>query len=85
MHEEKHRLKLLETERGAGKVGGLDADEATLFLGTSSARGSAAVSPTLLEFVSEQLKSEASIMKERRKAAEERALIKPAKGAGKET
>ena len=87
LHEERCRLRLLEAERGAGRPGGMDVDEANIFLGASpSGRGTAAICPELLSHVSEKLKSEAAIMKERRKAHEERELLKKAqkgtKGAG---
>ena len=49
-------------------------DETHIFLGGRDGYGIAAVSPKLLEYVSEKLKAEAAVSKERRKAREERAL-----------
>jgi hypothetical protein len=50
-----------------------------LFLGQQS-RGNLCIAPQLQEWISEELKKESSIAKERRKAREERSLVKPPKG-----
>ena len=78
LHEERYRIKLLEAERGGQKGGNaMDADEASIFLGTThGAKGSAAVCPQLMDHVANTMREEASVMKERRKAHEERALLK---------
>ena len=48
--------------------------ETHIFLGGKDGYGITALSPKLLEYVSEKLKAEAAVSKERRKAREERAL-----------
>jgi hypothetical protein len=73
LHEERYRLKLIDAERGAGKTG-IDYDDAIIFMGGSRDRGCAAICPALLDHVAEQAKQEAAILKERRKAHEEREL-----------
>ena len=45
-----------------------------LYLGTSETRGMLMVCPSLASFVSEQLRADASVLKERRKLREERLL-----------
>ena len=56
----------------------LPTSEAHLFTGVSS-RQSLCVCPLLAKHVSEELAKESSILKERRKAREERGLAKPSK------
>jgi len=73
LHEERYRLKLIDAERGAGKTG-VDFDDAAIFMGHSRERGVAAICPALLDHVAEQAKQEAAVLKERRKAHEEREL-----------
>ena len=51
-----------------------------LFLGGAT-RGNLCISPALQEWISDELRKESSVAKERRKAREERALVKP-KAAG---
>ena len=51
-----------------------------LFLGTSAARGGLCVCPALQEWISEELRRESAVLKERRKAREERNLNKPQGG-----
>ena len=67
-------------------VGVADADngfgEMHLFSGKQT-RGNLCLCPALVGWISDQLKDEAAIGKERRKAREERALVKPKKEGGK--
>ena len=49
-------------------------EDSDLFLKTTTGYGATCMSPQLREWISEQMKSEASIMKERRRAREERQL-----------
>ena len=51
-----------------------------LYLGRST-RGSLCIAPQLTEWLSEELRKEYAVAKERRKAREERALARPKKGA----
>ena len=52
------------------------AEESSLFMGTASAHGAVLVCPELKSWVSSELSREASILKERRKAREERTLAR---------
>ena len=79
LHEEKYRLKLVEAERGAFRGSGVDVDEVALFMGYSRDRGVACVCPLLLDHVSDQSRQEAAVLKERRKAHEERQLLRQSK------
>lgn len=64
--EEKHKHKLVATEDGG---------ENALFMGSSSgSRAGTIICPKLSEWIGEELKKEAMVSKERRKAREERAL-----------
>lgn len=68
-----HRIKYRE------KVAGVESSiEQSLFAGQRNRPG-LMISPQLLEWIAREVKGEAAIMKERRKAREERALQKPAK------
>ncbi len=63
-------------------------EESHLFLGTHSSRGNVCMDPALREWIATELKDEAAISKERRKACEERHLQhapphKADKGRGK--
>ena len=82
--EEKHRDRLLQN------TGGAVDDDVHLFLGTEAGtRGGACVCPALQGWIAEELARESAILKERRKAREERQLARPkaapkggARGAG---
>ena len=52
--------------------------EAHLYAGSSS-RAGLCISPELSEWVADEMRKESAVMKERRKAREERALSKPKK------
>ena len=70
--EDKHRDK------------GTNADtqiETSLFAGARH-RSGLCISPALAEWVAQEMRGEAAVMKERRKAREERALAKPKGGGG---
>jgi len=54
-------------------VGAYDAVESSLYLGTSETKGNLCICPALQEWIAEQLKAEAAVAKERRKARDERA------------
>ena len=57
------------------------AEEAALFAGGLSGSGAVVVAPELKSFISTEMAREASVLKERRKAREERALARnPKKG-----
>eukprot|EP00971_Amphidinium_carterae_P308469 6129877-Amphidinium_carterae.2 len=60
-------------------AGGADLSEQRLF-GGYDPRGALCICPALAAFVSDELKKESSVMTERRKAREERALTKPQGG-----
>ena len=62
------------------------AEEAAVFTGTHRDSGEAMVFPELLDFVSKEIERDASIMKQIRKAREEREILhkKKKKGSGKE-
>ena len=83
--EERHK------DRGQGNIDAIDGgDDHFLFLGGGigpMTRQNACVCPLLSEWVAEELRKEAAVMKERRKAREERNLArtkkdKKEKGAG---
>ena len=75
-NEEKAREEKKRKEKG-GKGGvGMPTDEAELFLGAGKNFTEVMLCPTLSEFVSKQLERDAAIMKQSRKAREERALAK---------
>ena len=50
--------------------------EAHLFLGSSSSRGNVCVDPSLRSWIAEEMRGEAAVLKERRKAREERMLTR---------
>ena len=81
MIEEKYSEKL-RSQNGLS-------EEAHLFLGTNTARGNVCMDPRLREWISGELRDEAAIAKERRKAREERQLLRTptteadAKGGGR--
>ena len=79
------QLQMIEerqSERGVKGSAAADGDDAFLFTGFGPARSSTLVCPELKEWISEQLKQEAAIMKERRKAREERTLQQKGRGGG---
>ena len=74
--ELKHRDRFLPKREGK-KVGAADPfDDAHLYLGLSTTRGMLCVSPELEAWVGRELSNEYTAMKERRKALEERRLLK---------
>lgn len=74
--EEKHRDRLLQNQ-GHQDYG----DDAHLYLGGSGPRGGAAVCPALQTWIAEELSRESAVLKEKRKAREERSLARPKGGA----
>ena len=72
MIEERHRDGGAQSSEG--KNSAHSSQDTHLFLGTAASRGGLCVCPALQEWISEELRRESSIMKERRKAREERAL-----------
>jgi hypothetical protein len=66
-------------QSGASAEAQLDAH---LYAGMPT-RGGLCICPDLSKWISEELQREASVMKEKRKAREERALVRP-KGGGAE-
>ena len=70
MIEDKYSERLL-----AGSE--ISPETAHLFLGTHSSRGNVCMSPALRDWVATELRDEAAILKERRKAREERQLNRP--------
>ena len=92
VYVQEHTAK--ETTRGGGGRGkgkgrggspGL-IDEASVFLGTHRETGEAMICPALLEFVSAEVEKDASIMKQVRKARDERRLLnKELAGGGQES
>lgn len=59
-------------------------EDAHLFLGLTNARGGYRVSPQLQEWIASELQKESAVLKECRKAREERQLArKPARDDGK--
>ena len=71
--EEKHKDRVT----GGGKDGG-GVSEKALFTG-HEARVNLCIRPELVAYIGDEMRKEALIMKERRKAREERALMKPEK------
>ena len=81
------QLQLLEEKQAevggrGGAAGGHEVDEAFLFVNVGPSRALTCVAPELKEWISEELRKEASILKERRKAREERELQRGAPGGG---
>ena len=69
-------------ERWKERVVGKDeigVSEASLFSGVSN-RHNLCICPALTSWIAEEMRKESSVLKERRKAREERALVKPPKG-----
>ena len=66
--------ELAAAEMGPGHEDWLD--ERHVFLGKTRSRGSALVAPELESFVAERLEEQSAVLKERRKAREERALVR---------
>ena len=75
LHEEINSEALKLADAGEGNYEW--AEERRLFLGAPQSRASALVTPALKEHISAEVAKEAAIMKERRKAREERALLAP--------
>jgi len=75
LHEEINSEALKFADAGEGNYEW--AEERRLFLGAPQSRASALVMPALKEHISSEVAKEAAIMKERRKAREERALLAP--------
>ena len=67
----------------SGSGGDVQSD-AFLYMATSITRGVVGVCPALTEYISGELSKESSILKERRKAREERTLARP-KGKNQKT
>ena len=55
------------------------AADAHLYMGSGVNRGRVCVAPVLSDWIAEELRKEASVLKERRKAREERASLKKGK------
>ena len=72
--EEKHKDA---SKKAQGDTATLDSN---FYLGTTSTRGAVCICPALQDWISDELRREASIMKERRKAREERELARPKEG-----
>ena len=73
MVEEKYKERL----QGSSSSSGHPQSDSFLYMGTSLTRGTVCICPALMEFVSGELQKETSILKERRKAREERTLARP--------
>ena len=61
-------------DKAHSKADDLLVGEASHFLGLSESKANLAICPALTEWIAEQMKAEAAVAKERRKAREERAL-----------
>jgi len=72
-------------DRLANREGGgsFEAEERLLFMGQGQSRALSLVSPKLREFMAKELSDKSAILKERRKAREERAMAADGKGAVK--
>ena len=68
-----------EARRAAGSSSS-SYDDSHLYLGLGATRGGVMVAPALQKYIAEQLALESAVLKERRKAREERALARPKKG-----
>lgn len=68
----------LEDQGGGKKDGSLAAgsEDAHLYLGLTNMRGGYCISPKLQEFVASELQKESAVLRERRKAQEERQLAR---------
>ena len=58
----------------SGSAASSSVPETSYFLGAGVSKANLCISPKLLEYIADQMKAEAAISKERRKAREERAL-----------
>ena len=71
-------MMMMETEKnqqqGKKKATSIGLEEQQLLMGTRGVRGHALICPALITFLSEKLKAESAVAKERRKAREERRL-----------
>jgi len=74
MWEEYYGQKLLDVDRNSS-VGIVDIDEKSIFLRQTQSRYRALVAPALSEYVASQLREESQVLKERRKAREEKGLL----------
>ncbi|CAK0867603.1 unnamed protein product [Prorocentrum cordatum] len=63
--------------RGGASAGTSSSPETSYFLGAGVSKANLCISPKLLEYIADQMRAEAAISKERRKAREERALRAP--------
>ncbi len=79
--EEFYSASLRAAESGDDSTGDW-LDERRVFLGASRAKGQALVSPELETHVASRLREEAEVLKERRKAREERRLARPGLDTG---
>ena len=70
--EEVYREMLQTVQARTGTTQMLEQDERAIFMSAKSAHALALVSPKLEEFVAGELRDRASVLKERRKAREER-------------
>ena len=77
--EERHRDRVVGGKGGDQSLGSFDAH---LYMGaTSASRGGDCICPVLQEWIAEELRKESGVLKERRKAREERDLHQK-KGGG---
>ena len=76
LREEFYSASLRAAESGDDTAGDW-LDERRVFLGAPRAQGQALVSPELETHVASRLREEAEVLKERRKAREERHLARP--------
>ena len=79
MIEHHHREKVRDGERGNQDGRGVALDEQELFAGQGRHGGHCMVAPDLLGRIAKELARGASILKEARKAREERQLARPKK------
>jgi hypothetical protein len=77
--EEVYASSLMDAD--AGHSGAVHLDERALFLGRDSARGAAMVCPELEAWIASELQTKSAVLKERRKAREERVLARGGGGA----
>ena len=79
--EERYRQGILEADRGvsASAADSVSMEEAHLIKGYEGGAGQALICPALVNYLSDRLQKEAAIAKERRKAREERELLKGGK------
>ena len=72
MAEEKYKERLYHNQGLGDNVG----EDHHLFMGTQGTRGNLCVAPALQKFIAEELQKESAVLKERRKAREERSLAR---------